>query len=1252
MNMQRKLHLFYLLLISHFGFAQTAEEFNQNIKQATKFFGEQKYQEAIPHFEAAFKYTDNLNLKTYNTAQYRRRAADCYESVGQINLAEKQYHLLLQDIEADKEHGKKSLAYAEMLRRMGYFYTRQKKYDLALKCLDESISLYQQLSPQNFLLALAFRQKAKVAWLQKDATKAQKYAQEALAVVEKISPLDTLHQEVFRKEIKNYQDKKFNPNLINYSLTHNETSKNRIRQAFRMFKPQKIAEASIYFEEYLYAMVLLFEKKPDDLNSSIVLMKVSYDYTAELDKINALDALVKTIREKEVESKKLYNELLNASVAYTNGDYQQAILLFEKVIPNSKEYFAGKDRDFATVLTMLAVAYERQNMLEKAEKTFLDAQKLLINTEYIEDYAGVIKGLGLVYKGQGKYALSEKYLLESIKLYKKSNSKDLAGYAATISSLGSVYYATDRDHKAEQYFLEAKEIALSLQGGKESQRYASALSNLAYLYTKQGKYLLAEEYFRTAIQIQEKLVGKEHPEYAKALFNLAYLYHTMGFYEEAEYFYLEAKKIDKAKLGELHPQYLSTMTSLATLYVDMGNTERCLEYYGKTMELYLQTENYLFNENLAAFLMSSGQFYLFAVRDLAVAKKSLDLAKKIYTNLKTAKSADYAKCLVFEADILIQEEKYAEAQKKLSEAMTIEKSLKTAANLSEIQENLAFCYTQQKDFSKAYAIYKDLLKKNFNFIQNTFPALSEQEKEAFYEANNNLFANLQNFFAAYYPQNKTIAGDFYDLQLSTKALLLNNSSQMRERIMSSGDKDLQALYQDWKDKKNFLNKIYLMNEEEKKNANLNEAELEKELNEIERQLSQKSQVFANMHQEKQLTWKDVQKVLQPNEAAIEIIRILRLNNKKTDTIYVALVVKKTSTQPEWISIENGNSLENDDVAFFNNCIRSRKTDKESYQVFWKPIQDKLQGIQKIYLSPDGVYNQISINALWNPQTEKYLLEELQIQLLSNTKDLVVSSWVQKKSNPNNRGVLLGYPNYQLNFNQTKSTGSQKKPEIENIQKSKQRFFENGEISSLPGTKIEVESISQILVNKRFVLEKFLENEATEDVLKKIQNPRILHIATHGFFMENAEKSLQTTIRKKQNPLLRSGLLLAGASNGIMKKYNTNGEDGILTAYEAMTLNLYQTELVVASACETGLGDIKNGEGVYGLQRAFKIAGARNVLMSLWKVDDTATQELMTTFYKKWADNPDAQKAFKEAQIELKAKYMHPYYWAAFVMVGE
>lgn len=1250
--MQKKLWTLCFLLISNYGIAQTAEQFNQDTKNAIKLFGEQKYKEAIPYFEASFVYSDKLNLKSYNTAQYRRRAADCYESVGRVANAEEQYNLALKDIEADAEHGKKSLAYAEILRRMGYFYTRQKKYDLANKYLDASIALYQQLSPQNFLQALALRQKAKVAFLQKNPQKAQKYAQDALALVEKISPLDSLHQEVFKKEVKNYQDKKFTPRLINYSFTHNELSKRRIRQAFKMFKPKKIAEASIYFEEYLYSLVLLFKNKPNELASSIDLMKVSYDYTAELDKINALDTEVKAIQEKEALANKAYNELLEASVAYTSGEYQKAIVLFEKAILNSKEYFKGKDRDFATILTMLGISYEKQNIFDKAEKTLLEAQKLLANTEYTEDYAGVLKALGMVYKGQGKYLLSEKYLLESIKLYKKSNSKDLVGYAAAISSLGSVYYATDREYQAEKYFLEAKEIALTLKGGKESNRYASALSNLAYLYTKQSKYLLAEEYFKNCISIQEKLVGKEHPEYSKTLYNLAYLYHSMGFYEEAEYHYLEAKKIDKTKLGELHPQYLTTMTALATLYTDMGNTSKSLDYYLQTFELYLKTENHLYNENLAILLNNAGQLYMIT-NELKNAREFFSLAKKIYVNTQTAKSSNYAKCLVFEAEVLIKEEKYAEAEKKLLEAMSIEKSLKNAStDYSSIQENLAQCYAGQKNYAKAYAIYKELLKKKYDFIQNIFPALSEQEKEAFYESNNGLFATLQNFFVEYYPQNKAIAGDFYDLQLATKALLLNSSSQIRQRIMNSGDKELQNLYQDWKDKKNFLSKVYLMSEDEKKASNINEMNLEKEINDLERQLSQKSQIFANVYTKKQFTWKDVQKVLQPNQAAVEIIRMLRLKNKKIDTIYVALVVKKTSLQPEWVQLENGNSMETEDIAFFNNSIRSRKIDKESFNVFWKPLQDKLTGVQKVYISPDGVYNQISINALWNTKTEKYLLEEIDIQLLTNTKDLVVASLRQRKPNPNNKGVLLGYPNYQLNFEHSKSVGSQKKVEIEDLKKSKQRFFEKGEISSLPGTKIEVEGISKILGEKKFVLEKFLENEATEDILKKIENPKILHIATHGFFMENTEKSVQTTIRKKQNPLLRSGLLLAGASNAFQKKYNANGEDGILTAYEAMTLNLYQTDLVVASACETGLGDIKNGEGVYGLQRAFKIAGAGNVLMSLWKVDDAATQKLMTTFYEKWSESSNPQKAFKEAQKILKNEYPQPYYWAAFVMVGE
>jgi CHAT domain-containing protein len=165
-------------------------------------------------------------------------------------------------------------------------------------------------------------------------------------------------------------------------------------------------------------------------------------------------------------------------------------------------------------------------------------------------------------------------------------------------------------------------------------------------------------------------------------------------------------------------------------------------------------------------------------------------------------------------------------------------------------------------------------------------------------------------------------------------------------------------------------------------------------------------------------------------------------------------------------------------------------------------------------------------------------------------------------------------------------------------------------------------------------------QANETNIKSVSSPSVLHVATHGFFIEDSSGLV--------NPMIRSGLLLAGVSNN----QSVNQQDGILTAYEAALLNLQNTNLVVLSACETGLGEVRNGEGVYGLQRAMVSAGTKNLLMSLWKVDDTATNELMGTFYKQWTSNKmSVRDAFRTAQTEVRKKYPHPFYWGAFIMLG-
>ncbi len=199
--------------------------------------------------------------------------------------------------------------------------------------------------------------------------------------------------------------------------------------------------------------------------------------------------------------------------------------------------------------------------------------------------------------------------------------------------------------------------------------------------------------------------------------------------------------------------------------------------------------------------------------------------------------------------------------------------------------------------------------------------------------------------------------------------------------------------------------------------------------------------------------------------------------------------------------------------------------------------------------------------------------------------------------------------------------------------------------------------------KEWDVRKHLGDEALEEVVKSVNNPQVLHFATHGYFlrdcggMKNDGRTFGIDLKYySENPLLRSMLFFSGAENSINKDTSTNSntkfEDGLLTAYEAMNLNLQNTELVVLSACETGLGTLKNGEGVYGLQRAFIQAGAKSLIMSLWKVNDSATQELMTFFYKTWLGGKSKREAFYSAQCELKKKYPEPYYWGAFVMVGE
>ncbi|MEP3388646.1 MAG: CHAT domain-containing protein, partial [Reichenbachiella sp.] len=304
---------------------------------------------------------------------------------------------------------------------------------------------------------------------------------------------------------------------------------------------------------------------------------------------------------------------------------------------------------------------------------------------------------------------------------------------------------------------------------------------------------------------------------------------------------------------------------------------------------------------------------------------------------------------------------------------------------------------------------------------------------------------------------------------------------------------------------------------------------------------------------------------------------------------------------------------------------------------------QLSDTKRIYLSSDGVYNKININTLYDTKKKEYVFDKYAIDLLSNTKELTEGS-TSNQTPQASRASIFGFPDYELGGGEAVASTA-----------STERGFESG-ISALPGTLEEINNIVKTLDQNFWKYEKFEAAEANEVNVKQVDNPKLLHIATHGFFMSDmtikadANEGIQTQ-EARYNPLLRSGLLLAGASKTFQGQPLPYNEDGILTAYEAMNLNLDETELVVMSACETGLGEVKNGEGVYGLQRAFIVAGADNLIMSLWKVNDETTQKLMSRFYSNWLGGETKKDAFRQAIKSLKKEYKQPYYWGAFVILG-
>ncbi|WP_452228973.1 CHAT domain-containing protein [Lacinutrix sp. MEBiC02404] len=502
--------------------------------------------------------------------------------------------------------------------------------------------------------------------------------------------------------------------------------------------------------------------------------------------------------------------------------------------------------------------------------------------------------------------------------------------------------------------------------------------------------------------------------------------------------------------------------------------------------------------------------------------------------------------------------------------------------------------------------------------------------------------------------DQAFLNEYLNLRFYFKSLLLSSSKN------ENNLKNLDLInYKELKENTVLLNKYLEQSEDFSKEIK----ELEYKNRELEKTLSHGSSALESPTLEK------IQKQLKDKEAYVEIIRInkqsrnatkdkLNILNKFTDSIYYGAFIVKKYEVPKFILIDSTSELENNFLKTYQNySLGAQKFEKDtySYNLFFKPIEVELSGFESVFLVTDGVYNAINTEAFYNTEKNEYVIDYLQINPILSARSLTKEMEIETDSK-NLSAVLIGNPEFELeNFTIPKPDEVVLDPAISKILRD---YNSSKTISYLPGTELEIQTISSILKTANWDSQLYHLKTATEDNLKEVESPKVLHIATHGYFISDKNSTLSdnkffgvSANYVQDNSLLKSGLLFTGAQNTVDGNIIKLSNNGILTAQEAKSLDLKGTDLVVLSACETGKGDRMVGEGVYGLQRSFMLAGAKSVIMSFWNVNDETTQKLMIYFYTNWIEkNIPKQEAFRLAKLKLKDEFPEPFYWAPFILI--
>jgi len=799
--------------------------------------------------------------------------------------------------------------------------------------------------------------------------------------------------------------------------------------------------------------------------------------------------------------------------------------------------------------------------------------------------------------------------------------KTFANMAIVIHGQGQYHLSQDFINETITYFKD--EI------GAESVALASLYNNHAVMAQSQGKYIEAEEYFALSEQIIKKNDKQGSLAHSIITSNRALLYNEVGQYEEAITSIRKASDMASGSIRERGRDNTSFKINEGLIQYSSGNYETAEQIFNEVLVLkrkrmaknqtdYANVENYL-----ASVLMES--------RKTGQVPELLNDALRIFSRKYNKNHPAYIKTKhnlgrfhIYSGDFLAA----ANTLKEVSQAYLQFFRKNHPDYLSSLEDQAVVSWKQGR-FSAATQQFKQVINTNLTLVENYFGAMSEYEKGQYWAKIRPSILKFYSYAVERAEEDPALLSEMFNIHLKTKGILLSASTKVREQILNSDDENLKAVYLKWVKVKEELILYYTYSKAQLTEQKIDLNAIESKANILEKELSKMSAEFTQSNKLPTTTLAEVKSKLGSKDAAVEIIGYPVFDRSFSgERNYAFLIASSSKLHPQLVVIEKGQELDQKYAKAYRNMVKLKAVDRITYDKFWKPVDEKLVDFENLHLSLDGIYYQVNIGALKRPDNT-YVSDALNLHLYSSTRDLMKTG---KSANPSKKADFFGYPDYGA----------------------------KGLLEALPGTKEEITAVSNISRSKGFATRIFLQKEASEENFKKITSPSLLHIATHGFFLQESQSTGEKVFgvevnQAKDNPLLRSGLMLANAEQTMDvatrgSEVNT-ANNGVLTAYEIITLDLKNTDLVVLSACETGLGEIKSGEGVYGLQRAFQIAGAESVIMSLWKVSDEATKQLMTSFYQEWMNGKQKEEAFFAAQKSLRQTFPEPYYWGAFIMLN-